>query len=209
MECIDLILLEASHQIAFVALGFESRPPTDQRRAPALIRERFQSDRLECILRTPERSFAPVFDRVRALLQLLLAGSGQFGGRNTQTVPVAEEENLGVLSLSAGVWLDPLAPARAGPNSTQEAERSIAGVGSVVLSHDWLDRLSRIVCVVERNGGDVVVQDVGLDDAVEKLTTDEAKFAIDSRCGASSEGPSVTGVVRERWVGMLEESDGN
>lgn len=74
-------------------------------------------------------------------------------------------------------------------------------------AHDGLDRLGRFVGVVEWDGGDVVVEDVGFDDAVHQGATDESKFAIDGCSGATSEVPGITGVVGQRWVGVLEESN--
>lgn len=78
-----------------------------------------------------------------------------------------------------------------------------------MLAHDWLDGFGGLVGVVKGDGGDVVVQDVGLDDAVEEVAADEAEFAIDGCGGATSEVPYVAGVVRQRWVGVLEEGDGD
>jgi hypothetical protein len=63
--------------------------------------------------------------------------------------------------------------------------------------------------VVEGDGRDVVVQDVRLDDAVHQVAADEAELAVDGGRGAAGEGPGVTGVVRERGVGVLEEGDGD
>jgi hypothetical protein len=45
-----------------------------------------------------------------------------------------------------------------------------------VLAHDALDGLGGFVGVVEGNRGDVVVEDVGLDDAVEQSAADEAEL---------------------------------
>jgi hypothetical protein len=63
--------------------------------------------------------------------------------------------------------------------------------------------------VVEGDGGDVVVQDVGLDDAVEDLAADEAKLAINGCGGTTGEVPGLAAVVREGRVGVLEVGDGD
>lgn len=76
-------------------------------------------------------------------------------------------------------------------------------------AHDRLDGLAGLVGVVEGNQADVVVQNVSLDDTVEKVTADEAEFTVNSRSGATGEIPGGRLVVRERRVGVLEESDGN
>jgi hypothetical protein len=53
------------------------------------------------------------------------------------------------------------------------------------------------------------MKDVGLDDAVQEVATDEAKFAVDGGSGAASKVPGVTGVVRKGWIGVLEVGDGD
>lgn len=52
-----------------------------------------------------------------------------------------------------------------------------------------------------------MVQDVGLDDAVEELAADEAELAVDGGGGTAGEGPGLAGVVGEGWVGVLEVGD--
>lgn len=76
-----------------------------------------------------------------------------------------------------------------------------------MLAHDWLDGLCGLISMVERDGANIVVQDVGLDDAVEQLAADEAEFAVNGRCGATSVGPCRGSVVGKRRVGVLEEGD--
>lgn len=78
-----------------------------------------------------------------------------------------------------------------------------------MLAHDGTDGLGGLIGVVKGNGGNVVVQDVGLDDAVQKLAADEAHLAIDGGSSATDKVPLLTGVVGESRVGVLEESDGN
>ena len=78
-----------------------------------------------------------------------------------------------------------------------------------MLAHDRLDGLGCLVCVVEWNCRDVVVEDVRFDDAVKKVSTNEAELAIDCGCGATGEIPSVTFVVRQRRVGVLKEGNRN
>ena len=63
--------------------------------------------------------------------------------------------------------------------------------------------------MVEGDGGDVVVEDVSLDDAVEQLSADESEFTVDCRCCASSEVPGLASVMRKRGIGMLEVGDGH
>ena len=141
--------------------------------------------------------------------RLLFTGSGDLRGRHAKTIPVAVEQHARVLALGAIVRLDPLAPTRAIVQCFQEADRSAFRIRPVMLAHHWLDGFSSLIGVVERDGGDVMVQDVSLDDAVEQLTADEAELAIDGRCGAAGKVPGRAVVVRERRVGVLEVGDGN
>jgi hypothetical protein len=63
--------------------------------------------------------------------------------------------------------------------------------------------------VVEGNGRDVVVQDVGFDDTVEQSAADEAKFTIDGSGGSTSVGPGIGVIVGKRGVGVLEVGNGD
>ena len=58
-----------------------------------------------------------------------------------------------------------------------------------MLAHDRFDSFGRFIGVVEGDDGDVVVENVGLDDAVEELAADEAEFAVDGCCCAAGEVP--------------------
>lgn len=78
-----------------------------------------------------------------------------------------------------------------------------------MLAHDWLDGLGCLVSVVEGNGRDVVVQDVGLNNAVEESAANEAELTVDSRSSSTDVVPAGSSVVRKSWVGVLEECDGN
>lgn len=102
-----------------------------------------------------------------------------------------------------------MAPASACPESLEEANGAVAGVTAVVSSHDWLDGLGGLVGVVEGDGGDVVVEDVGLDDAVKQVTTDETELAVNGCGGTTGKGPGGGVIVRQSGIGVLEESDGN
>ena len=61
-------------------------------------------------------------------------------------------------------------------------------------AHDGLDGFGCLVGVVEGDGGDVMVKDVGFDDAVKKLAADETKFAVDG-CGGAADVSPGTGFV--------------
>jgi len=76
-------------------------------------------------------------------------------------------------------------------------------------AHDLLDRLSCLIGVVEGDSRDIVVKNMGLNNTMKKLSTDETKFTINCGCSTSSIGPGFSCVVRKRWVGVLKECDGN
>lgn len=102
-----------------------------------------------------------------------------------------------------------MAHASAGPQGTDEANGTVLDVGAVVLAHDGADGIGGLVGVVKGNRGHVVVQDVGLDDAVQQVTADEAHLTIDGGGSATDKVPLLGSVVRQRGVGVLQEGDGN
>lgn len=141
--------------------------------------------------------------------RVLLPWGTDLGRRKTTTISVAEEVDVLVLADSTFDWLDPLACSCTGPDSLEEADGSSLGVASVVLSHDLFDCLSSLVGVVERDCADVVVEHVSLDNAVKKLTTNEAKLAIDCCSCATNEVPALAAVVWKSGVGVLEICNGD
>jgi hypothetical protein len=76
-------------------------------------------------------------------------------------------------------------------------------------THNWLDGFGGFICVVERDGADVVVKNVGLDDAVEESAADETKFTINCCSSSTNIVPAFGRVVRKRWVSVLKVGDGN
>lgn len=110
----------------------------------------------------------------------------KLGRGNTKTVAVSEEENTLALTLGTLRGLDPLAPSGAAVHSLEETNGAVLDIAAVVVAHDGLDGLSSLVSVVERNGRDVVVKDVGLDDTVEKVATNEAELAVNGGSGSTS-----------------------
>ena len=102
---------------------------------------------------------------------------------------------LGV-SLGVFIGLNPSAHPRTPPKTTQKAERATLGIGAIVLAHDWLDGFSSLVCMVEGNCADEMMQDMGLDDAMEEMSADESELAVDCRGGSSGKVPGFRTVVR-------------
>lgn len=54
-----------------------------------------------------------------------------------------------------------------------------------------------------------MVNNVGVDDAVEDVTTNEAKVTVDSCEGSSHESPALAIVVRDIFMSMVKVRDGN
>lgn len=124
-------------------------------------------------------------------------------------VAVAEEQNTLTSTLGTSAGLNPLAHTGTAVHGTDEATGTILHISAVVLAHDGLDGLGGLVRVVEGDAADIVVEDMGLDDAVEKVTADEAHLTINGSSSATDEVPLVVGVVGKGRVGVLEEGDGN
>jgi len=61
--------------------------------------------------------------------------------------------------------------------------------------------------MIERDGGYVVVEDVGLNDSVEETAADEAEFTVDRSSCTTGKSPGLGVVVRKRWVGVLQVCD--
>lgn len=78
-----------------------------------------------------------------------------------------------------------------------------------MLTHDRLDGLGGLIGVVERNGADVMVKNVSLDNAVKESAADESKFTVDSCRGTTDVVPALTRVVGKSWVGVLEVGNSN
>lgn len=130
-------------------------------------------------------------------------------GLGSETVSVAEEQDAFASTLSISAGLDPLAPASTLPKSADKSYRAVFGLGSIVLAHDRLDGLGCFISVVERNGANVVVENMRLDNAVEKVAADEAHFAVNGGSRPANKVPLVGSVVRQSRVGMLKEGNGD
>lgn len=131
------------------------------------------------------------------------------GRGNTDAVGVTEEQNTLALALGALGGLNPLASAGRGPHGLEEASPASVGLGAVVVAHDGLDGLAGLIGVVEGDVADIVVQNVGLDDAVEDVTADEAEVTVDGGGSAAGKVPHLGLVVGEGGVGVLQEGNGD
>jgi hypothetical protein len=63
--------------------------------------------------------------------------------------------------------------------------------------------------MIEWNCADIMMEDVGLNNTMQELAADEAKFAINSGCCTTGIVPAGWGVVRKAGISVLEEGDGN
>jgi len=147
-------------------------------------------------------------DGTRCLLVLDLVGR-KLGRRDTNAVGVAVEEHTLALALGTLGGLYPLAGTSAGPESLEESSPAGVSLGAVVVAHDLLDGLAGFIGVVEGDGADIVVEDMGLDDSVENVTADETEVTVDGGSGATGKVPHLRLVVGERGIRVLEVSDGH
>lgn len=76
-------------------------------------------------------------------------------------------------------------------------------------THDRLDSLGGFTSVVERNGADVVVKNMRLDDFVEAERTNGPEVAVNGSTSTTSVVPGVSSVVRKRGIGVLKEGNSN
>ena len=63
--------------------------------------------------------------------------------------------------------------------------------------------------MVEGDGGNVVVQDVCFDDAVEESAANETEFAVNGCSGSTNIIPTSGGIVGESGVSVLEVGNCN
>ena len=113
-----------------------------------------------------------------------------------------------MLTGRALIWLDPLARPHRCPHALQESKTASSCVAAVVTTHNRPNCLGRFIGVVEGDGADVVVEDVGLDDTMQELATDETKFTINRSGCTTSVVPGVRSVVRQAGIGVLEVGNG-
>ena len=125
----------------------------------------------------------------------------------TVAVAVAEEEDAFAESLSTLGGLDPLASSSTRPYRLNETPGTAFDIRAVVTTQDWLDGFGSLVGVIERDGGDKVVKDVRLYNAMHQGPTDEAEFTVNRCSSAASEIPGCVLVMREGGIGMLKISD--
>ena len=63
--------------------------------------------------------------------------------------------------------------------------------------------------MVKRDGGNEMVKDMGLNDAMHEVAADEAKLTINRGGGSADKRPSLVSVVRKRGIGVLKKGDGH
>jgi hypothetical protein len=127
----------------------------------------------------------------------------------SQTIAVTEKQDTLAVGFRLSTRLDPLAHARAAVHGTDETKSTTLCIRLVVFAHDGLDGLGGLVSVVKGDGADVVVENMGLDDAVEQVTANEAHLTIDGRGGTANKIPFLSRIVREGRIGVLQESNGH
>lgn len=130
-------------------------------------------------------------------------------GLNANVVGIAEEEDTSTFTFGFGTLLNELADTRSSEKSPDETPGATIGVGAVVLAQNLLNGLGGLVRVVEGDGGNEVVSNVGLNDAVKEVTANEAEFTVNSSGGSTNEIPGLRMIMGQGGVGVLEIGDGN
>lgn len=131
----------------------------------------------------------------------------QNNGLGTKSISVPVEQDTRSLTGRTLVGLNPVASAERLIHALDETNWSIRGIRSIMLAHNLLDGLGGFIGVVEGDGADIVVKNVGLDDTVEELSADESEFSVDGCGGSTGVCPALTGVVGKRWVSVLKVGD--
>lgn len=131
---------------------------------------------------------------------------GEHSARARETIRILVEDNIAVI-------LDELALAEAAIHRRPAARSAVeldAG-----LSKTLAEGISSLPRVIVRDLAVDVVQDMGLGDAVRGRGTDPAheaaevakEVAVQGREGTAGEGELGGAIVRESWVGVLQERD--
>src|SRR4051812_19454013 len=76
-------------------------------------------------------------------------------------------------------------------------------------AHDLLNVFRSLAGVVEWDGRDEMVADVGTNDVVEEMGIEKSEITIDRCRGTTSKVPGAVIVVRHGSVGVLEEGNGD
>ena len=63
--------------------------------------------------------------------------------------------------------------------------------------------------MVEGDSADIVVKNVGLNDAVKESATNETEFAVNCRSCTTDIVPACARIMGKSWIGMLKVSDSN
>ena len=126
---------------------------------------------------------------------------------HTQSISIPVEQHSLVFTLGAFAWFYPLAPPRVLPHALHKSHGSIRGIRAIMTTQDRFDCLGRFIGMVEWNGRDKVMENVGFNDPMEKMAANETKFTVNRCGGATGECPSTGFVMRQRRIGMLKEGN--
>lgn len=74
----------------------------------------------------------------------------------------------------------------------------------IVGAEERLERLGRLLGLVERDACEQMMDDMVVDDLVEEVPPNEADCAVNRRQRAASECPGFACVVRDGWMGVLQ-----
>jgi len=124
-----------------------------------------------------------------------------------KAIPVAIEEHSLAFAFSSFRGFNPVAHSGASPQRFQKPERASMCFRAIMFAHHIFDSLGCFVCMIEWDGADIMMSDMRLNNTMKKMTTDEAKFAIDGGSCATGEAPNLWLIMRESGIGMLKVCD--
>lgn len=91
----------------------------------------------------------------------------------------------------------------------QRVQETLIFLLVVVFTEHGLNGLGGLLCMVEWNAAEEVVDHMVVDNLVEEVTANEASCAINCSECALGVGPGFCGVVSNLGVGVLKVCDGN
>ena len=112
--------------------------------------------------------------------------------------------DLGSHALSTLGWLDPLTVLGRNPYGAEEPPDATLGIGTVMLAHDRYDGLSSFFTMVKWHLGEVMVDNMRLDNAVHEVAANETKVAVNCRGSTTGESPCIRIVVGKGRIGVLQ-----
>ena len=126
-----------------------------------------------------------------------------------QPISIPVENDILLQPLSTLAFFDPLTPPRARPQTSQEPNSAVLGVGPVMSAHYHFDGFRGFLGVIKWDDRDVMVEDVSFDDAMEQRTTYESEITVNGCCSSCSKSPGTGSIMCNGRVRVLQIRDCN